>query len=315
MKNKVLKIIKAAAFIALTAMIIVLITPVFQKKNINGAWNYTVKVNAFKNLEKDSLDVIFFGSSHAYCSFVPSEFDKYGLDSYVLATQQQTSAMSYYYMVEALKTQSPSVIVYETYMIGEKEYIPEDSVIYDAADQMPMSLNKLRLIHASVKDKKFGDRLPFYLTILKFHNRYSSLTNDDFYYDPDAAVDEYRGYVYLEDAKPLEDTKLTDAGEAGTICAVDKMYLDKMAKLCEENNIKFVLAYSPYPIPQEKVASLNAVAEYADDRCIPFFDGNRLYDSFGLDSEKDFYDSNHLNYSGAVKFSDSFAEFILSISK
>ena len=139
MKNKVLKIIKAAAFIALTAMIIVLITPVFQKKNINGAWNYTVKVNAFKNLEKDILDVIFFGSSHAYCSFVPSEFDKYGLDSYVLATQQQTSAMSYYYMVEALKTQSPSVIVYETYMIGEKEYIPEDSVIYDAADQLPMS--------------------------------------------------------------------------------------------------------------------------------------------------------------------------------
>ena len=72
MKNTVKKIIKAAAFILLVVLCFSLLTPVFQKKSTEGAWNYTTKVNGFRNLEENSLDMIVFGSSHAYCSFVPS---------------------------------------------------------------------------------------------------------------------------------------------------------------------------------------------------------------------------------------------------
>lgn len=313
MKITAKKIIKTASFILLVVLCFSVLTPIFQKKSIQGAWNYTTKVNAFKNLEKDSLDVIVFGSSHAYCSFVPSVFSNYGISSYVLATQQQSAAMSYYYMEEALKTQSPSVIVYETYMISDKAYVPEDSVIYDAADQLPFSLTKLRLIHTSVNGKKIGERLPFYLTLLKFHNRYSTLTDDDFYYDPDSAADEYRGYVCLEDSKPVKPEMLTDANATGEICDADAEYLDKMIKLCEENGIKLVLAYSPYSVPQEKIASLNAVAKYAEENNIPFYNGHELYESFDLDFNNDFYDSNHLNFSGASKFSDKFCEYLRSL--
>ena len=310
MKNTVKKIIKTASFILLVVLCFSLLTPVFQKKSTEGAWNYTTKVNGFRNLDENSLDMIVFGSSHAYCSFVPSVLSEHGISSYVLATQQQPSYISYHYMKEALKTQKPKVIVYETFMIRSSEYVPDDSVIYDAANQLPLSVNKLEMLRAATKGKKAGEKLPFYLTLLKYHNRYGDLTDEDFYYDPSADSDEYSGYVYLESAKPVEAITLENPDETWAICDRDLEYLGKMAKLCEENGIKFVLAYAPYVVGDDSIGDLNAIAEYAEKNEISFYNGYKEFDSLTLDLETVFYGTNHLNYSGATKFSHAFAKYI-----
>ena len=43
-------------------------------KQIEGRWNMTAKVAGFYNEEPNSFDVLFFGSSHMYCSVDPAAF-------------------------------------------------------------------------------------------------------------------------------------------------------------------------------------------------------------------------------------------------
>ena len=58
--------------------------------------------------EKNTIDVMVFGSSIAYCDVIPASiYEKTGATCYIIASAEQTIPISYYYLKQALKTQSP----------------------------------------------------------------------------------------------------------------------------------------------------------------------------------------------------------------
>lgn len=53
---------------------------------------YGVNWGSFQEEERDSMDVLFFGSSTSYCNVVPAVvYEQCGLSSYVVAGPEQTS--------------------------------------------------------------------------------------------------------------------------------------------------------------------------------------------------------------------------------
>ena len=81
----------------------------------NSVWPSTSKFNQFYDMDKDSVDVLFIGSSVVANAFSPQEiYDSYGIRSYNLASQQQSVFFNYYWLKEALKYQSPKVVVMDT---------------------------------------------------------------------------------------------------------------------------------------------------------------------------------------------------------
>ena len=149
-------------------------------KQIEGRWNMTAKVAGFYNEEPNSFDVLFFGSSHMYCSVDPAIFyEESGLTSYVFATQQQPLWITCHYMVEALKFQHPQLMAVEINMAANFEapdYLDEGTN-HSAIDPIPMSLNKLRMIYASVPK---GERRYYIFNIMKYHDRWRELEKEDF---------------------------------------------------------------------------------------------------------------------------------------
>ena len=81
-------------------------------------------------------------------------------------------------------------------------------------------------------------------------------------------------------------------------------YLDKIADLCEENDIEFVLFKAPtiswqYPWYDEWDEQIDA---YAKERGILYINGIEYADAMGLDMTTDTYDKGiHLNVYGAEK--------------
>ena len=64
--------------------------------------------------EEDTIDVMFFGSSLAYCDVVPATiYQETGITSYVMAGPEQTMPITYRYLKQACKTQSPQVVFLE----------------------------------------------------------------------------------------------------------------------------------------------------------------------------------------------------------
>ena len=63
---------------------------------------------------EDSIDVLFLGSSYAYCDWNPAVmYAGSGLTGYVMGGSEQVPAITYWYLKEALRTQSPSVVMME----------------------------------------------------------------------------------------------------------------------------------------------------------------------------------------------------------
>ena len=105
----------------------------------------------FYDLEKNSLDVVFLGNSHVYNGINPAVLYKEtglkGFDMFV----------SYHLFKEMLKTQSPSVVVLDTYALHldltDKEESLRSTYYKMAFDDMRLSSNKIEAVREWQKEK------------------------------------------------------------------------------------------------------------------------------------------------------------------
>ena len=76
-------------------------------------------------------------------------------------------------------------------------------------------------------------------------------------------------------------------------------YLEKIVELCKENDIALEL----FTVPSCRYVSKDLVKEISNHaKGVPFTYYNENFDSLGLDIKTEFYDSLHLNFKGAEKF-------------
>ncbi|MBQ7499363.1 MAG: hypothetical protein IJT91_00545, partial [Clostridia bacterium] len=117
--------------------------------------------NMFKNEEEDSIDIIYTGSSLAYCDIIPSViYDNTGYTSYVLAGPEMTFPISYYYLKEAFKKQSPGVVMLEATGIFFKKYQDYSKV---NIGYLPYNANRIEAaFKASEKEERLGLVFPLY---------------------------------------------------------------------------------------------------------------------------------------------------------
>lgn len=281
-------------------------------KQIEGRWNMTAKVVGFYNEEPDSFDVLFFGSSHMYCSVDPAVFyEETGLKSYVFATQRQPLWITYHYMIEALKTQRPELLVVETHMAVQEEDYMDEATNHTAIDPIPMSKNKLDMIFASVPK---GERRFYIFNIMKYHGRWEYLEKEDFVRAYEKTTDPDKGYVRLSEVSDdvvWEDVSSVTESRVGTPKNIE--YLHKIMDLAEKENIRLVLFKSPSNATVEEKMFCNGVAEAAAQRGVEFIDFNTRehYEAMGLDIQEDFYDQRHLNETGMKKYVPYFSKFLV----
>lgn len=291
--------VKIIVFLLLFVLLFATASEVLRYKSLSGAWNMTQKIHGLKNEQKDSMDVLFFGSSHMYCTVSPLQLmSEYGFTSYVYCTQQQPLWATYHYMKEALKTQSPKLIVVEMYMAtNETDYLMEGAE--SAIIELDMSLNKLSLINSAVQKE---DRLGFVFDIIRYHDRWSELTAKDFDISYRFKTDPLKGYVLLDHIEPRNlNYQLSDITESTKLTQKNEEYIQKIIELAESAGAQLWFLVSPYEATAEHQAVFNSVEQIAEQNNIKFINYNNDYAALGLDSEVDFYDKGHVNNVGAKK--------------
>ncbi len=281
-------------------------------KQIEGRWNMTAKVAGFYNEDPNSFDVMFFGSSHVYCSVDPAVFyQETGLLSYVLATQLQPLWVTYHYMIEALKSQSPKLVAVEVYMAEQQDDYSDEGTSHTAVDPIPLSFNKWKMIEASVPK---GERRYYLFHIMKYHERWEDLKKEDFIRIYEKGKDPDKGHVRLTSAAiDIEREDVAEIVDAASITEKNMYYINKIIDLAREKGIDIVFFKAPSNATKEEKMFYNCVAKIANDNQVRFIDYNsdELYKKVGLDLNTDFYDRRHLNESGMKKFVAHFASFVM----
>ena len=307
---------KTVVFLLLLALILVPVQRVMARKSLSGTWDMTNKVAGFYNEEEDQFEVMFFGPSHAYAAFSPLViWEETGIKSYVFSTQQQPLWATYTYIKEALKTQSPALIVLECRMaLGDKEYYMEEgddkAVTYPYMDDLPLSWNKVELAVQSAPEPE--ERFGLLFNFMMYHSRWNDLHREDFTFRRDEARDPYKGFVMLEPQEPLQPRPASETvTQAVPLLEKNQYWLEEIIKLCQEEGIELWLIKSPSNLELEEKALLNTVEETARRYNVPFHDFNVDYADIGLD-ESMFFDAHHLDALGAGKFSRYFAHSLQS---
>ena len=121
MRGKTTRVLKTVVFCMLVAAIVVRTSSILRLKGKEYlAYYFSEQYREFYNMEKDTVDVLFLGTSHSYCGFSPQDFyDLHGIRSYNLGSSRQGIWLSYYWLKEALKTQKPKIVVKEVHYANE----------------------------------------------------------------------------------------------------------------------------------------------------------------------------------------------------
>lgn len=282
------------------------ITWLFARKSLDPPWDMTNKIGGFYNEPRGEFTVMFFGSSHIYASLSPLElWHDTGVKSYVFATQLQPMWATYTYVKEALKYQSPQLLVVECNMMGNDTEYHDDGVNFSFMDDLRFSLDKIALARVSAPK---GQRAPLIWNFMKYHGRWDELEDADWDTRPSGLHDPYKGYVLLPGQYVRPETIPPADGETGELTEKNRYWLEQIVSLCRSRGVELWLIKAPSntaleETQQEKMA---AVSGEAATLGVPFDDFNDRYADMGLTLD-DFYDQRHLNSTGAVKFTDYLA--------
>lgn len=289
-----------AVFAVLFTSLFWLTTQIFSYKSLTPPWDMTNKVNGFYNQDANTNEVVFFGSSHMYCSVDPVLLEELtGMQSYVFSTQQQPLWVTYYYMEEALCTQNPQIMVVEMHMIAQTLDYYDDGTNHAAIDSMQGIANKLGAIDAAVTADL---RNEYWFTLIKYHSRWEELTAVDFDLSFLQATDPLRGHVALDDCLGYDEQTLDAPWEVTEILEPTEkslLYLQKMVDLCAKHEIELIFIKAPTNATAEETMYYNYMEDFAVQNEVTFYNFNNI--DCGLEYE-DFYDRRHLNTSGVNKF-------------
>jgi hypothetical protein len=205
---------------------------------------------AFYNLPKDSVDVIFLGNSHNFTSFQPEIIDAIiPVNSYVIGINAENVVVSYYELKEVLKYQHPRVVILETYALNLND-TSKKGYIFEFLDSGRWSINKIAVAARYLTPDTAYTVFPALRTRLDATTLTPAVNQlvRELKYRFSPVADPLAGAapkeVVIPEAKYLSSlaSAVTEFKSPQPDIAV---YLKKLYQLCQENNIELVLASAP----------------------------------------------------------------------
>ena len=315
MKKKIILLVSALviAGLLLWCLQALLVPKYMEGKHREGALIAEYYNNAGNN------DVIFIGDCEVYENFSPiTLWEDYGITSYIRGSPQQLIWQSYYLMEETFQYETPKVMVFN--VLSMKYDTPESTGKQDqreaynrmSLDGMRWSSSKWNAIQASMtKDEREKEAEFSYLfPLLRYHDRWSQLTSEDFKYWFTRDEVSHNGYLMQVGVQPATSHRApplmdTEFGENSWY------YLDKMTQLCKSKGTQLVLVKAPSLSPKWYDEWDKQVEDYDAEHGLLYINMLEHQEEIGIDWNTDTYDTGlHLNVYGAEKASAWFGKVL-----
>ena len=282
-------------------------------------------------LPDSSLDMVFIGSSHSYCTFEPDFFDRsLGTTSHQMGMPLQHADGSYFTLLEVFNYQTPKVVVMELYWdMLDDEFEPSQlDSLFTAMDNeelknrfmqevLPLSVGLKSLLPFINFQRDFfmetSNEMKKFLEEKYNVTEEKEVTTAEEYYDK-------KGYIYTdkqmaeEEYGPANQYNSFD-GKSWTMHPEQAKYLDKIISLCKENNAELIFVTAPVAITSfERIKNYEfvhqSIESFAVKNGISYHDYNLINHSLDLLSDDNFQDDAHLNHSGVQIINRHFLDIL-----
>ncbi|MBE6009005.1 MAG: SGNH/GDSL hydrolase family protein [Lachnospiraceae bacterium] len=281
----------------------------------------------FYSLPKDSIDMVFIGSSHSYCSFDPANFN---VPSFQMGTPLQHPDTSYYSLLEVLDNQDPETVVVEIYW----DMLDDNFELKQATSLFEVIRNEKRIEDYIENVFPDGDKVKYENDVIRFQQDFFAYASSRIVNkvkntfgvtdeaNPSSAGDgvEYYladGYVYCDIVIPETEFDETNQfknldGKDWEFSNTQKRWLEKIIELCEKKDKDLVFVTAPVAnVSMGYIKNYEAINEeissFAEEKGVPYIDYNIINMEEGMFTHDNFRDDAHLNDSG-VKILDAHFE-------
>lgn len=302
--------LSAAVLLLLQALLV----PKYMVSGKEGALIGEYYANAGDN------DVIFIGDCEVYENFSPiTLWEEYGITSYIRGSAQQTIWQSYYLMEETLRYETPRVMVFN--VLAMKYDTPESTgsqtrrEAYNrmTLDTMRWSGAKLGAILASMtqEERDWEGLFTYLFPLLRYHDRWSELTEEDFTYWLKREPVSDNGYLMQTGVKPMTDAYAYAPPADYCFGETSWVYLKKMAALAQDSGVQLVLIKAPILYPVWWWEWDAQIRQFAQENGLIYVNMLEALEDIGIDWQTDTYDAGlHLNVSGAEKTASWFGKIL-----
>ena len=315
-QNYVTRTVKTACFF-LAVMMSCLLLQQYVLRNVD---HNSLRVEGFYQEKRDSLDAVFIGASDIYTSFMPGRaYEKYGFTSYLLASESITSEGVITAVKEVVRTQHPSLIIIEAnaFLYGDSDNETNEAHVHKFFDNLPFSINKLNYINRKVPvDNKWEYMFP----LIKYHGLWTELPDRVNMMQSNFNLD-LRGYNYLKgfrttakifksDTPSLNSQLPYETGELDLDPELQQNLFD-LLDYSKENNLNVIFVRAPHYVTKDtydRVKRSNKMESILNERGFDYYAFENYSELIGIDDSRDFYNEDHMNVYGAIKFTDFLAE-------
>ncbi len=299
------------------------VDPAFKKSN-----SFQNSINDLYQLDKEAVDILVLGSSHARNSYNTELIDKaLEVNSYSLASGGQKIVVTNNLLEDILRDIKPKLVILDVFP-GSLDFPYKDHQKgnqLQVFDNTKWTLNKLKLLRSIYS----SGELPAAISPMIRNHKDWNKANWTF---TDEELDSSRAFfnkgfsgsftiiddkvrVNLLDYKQRKENYLKlDKNEIDPFKLKDEIeQIKKAIEICKMHNIELLLVSSPYfDAYYSKLASNFhfLVQDLCRESGVKFLDFNTKFDELGL-SMTDFRDRSHVNILGADKVTSSLVNYLV----
>jgi hypothetical protein len=264
-------------------------------------------IEAFHSLDDNSLEVIIYGSSHAWKGCDTMEmYQNYGLAAYNYGCNWQALNTTLLFLQDSLRTQTPKIVCIETRMVGTVEINKNmDGQIYytRAIKNFAGKNDYLRQCFGSNLERYAS----YYMPLIMFHDNWNQVKAENFSESNPEMWISTMGYNGSDTISPGVFEDYTQFSQ-NSLPQHSLEILDKMVAACEEKGVQIIFYTCPY---QGEYTYSEAMKEYVSEHDCTYLDLFEYLDDMGMDAETDFRDPGHLNDSGSAKVANFLGKYIV----
>lgn len=282
--------------------------------------------NAFYAEEENTIDVLYMGTSATNRYFIPPvAYNEAGITSFNLATMGLPMFFVPTLINEAEKTQDPDLYIIELRNVLKTKNEVTDAHIRRVTDSMKESRNKYDAIDRAMEytEGATGELsniddgwLDYFVPIVKYHSRLTAGDIKPADFLPWKTKNKTKGYVLSANTLNVKAQKepVYADGYADLAPEMEQALsdtLDACDGLEDGKEVLFVLA--PYSMREGQQEMFNTAIEMVTERGYPVLDFNQkeVTDAMELDWERDLYNSKHVNYIGAEKYTAYLLDYLV----
>lgn len=315
--------LRVLVFLLIAALLFVYLNQVFSIGNTDASKEI---IHSFYEEEDDTIDVLYMGTSATNRYYNPGQaYEEEGVAAYNMAVMGMPMFFMSTMIDEVEKTQDPGLYIIEIRNVLKSKDEVTDAHIRRVTDSMKFSADRFKAVNIALEYTEGAkgelsdvdeEKLSYYIPVIKYHSRATSgelTAGDVFLTDGQSAV---KGYVL----SPLTVTQKAQkesvySDERSALAPEMAAAFEEALKRCDQlkaegKEILFVL--SPYVVREGQMDKFNTAKDMIEAHGFDFLNCNdaAVLEEMGIDWETDFYNSKHVNYQGAEKYTRFLTKYI-----